>query len=689
MQKTASNKEAGSRPVKRNSTIDDYYAIRYVGSPDYCAKVEKLAYSKAYADKELGCYVSRIIVKDLKSGLESVISAGGKYESNPRFSPDGGKLLFLSDAKGKSQIYIYDFDSDSTDCITTMRYGVSNPLWSPKGDKILFLSSCKPGQDIDELQVLMTKEEEEEQLKLRSMLPVIIEDYGYKSEDAMGFSTPETTHVWVITLGEEKAVLLTDGDRDHVMPVWSPDGETIVFTSNRLRPREESIGMDLFSVPADGGEIKRLTENMWIAYYPAPFVPRFTPDGKHIIVGALAPSLEGGMPLTYLYRIPCEGGEPACLFPENSPCHEATCFLYNSENLAGRYESAQVSSDGKYLYFISGWHGAANIYRANIKGEPEIIKFTDGEHTYRSIGEVQNGKMAVLKGDFLQSPQIYLMDEATGDEQQITNSNPWFDEVALSKPEELWIDTLDGESRVQGWVIPPQNMEPGKKYPTVLYIHGGPTPFYGYALTYEHQAIAGAGMGVIICNFRGSSGYGSKHQSMEKAYDGTAMYDLLQFTDEATRKFDWIDKDRLGVTGGSFGGYMTNWITGHSSRFKAAVTQRGVANNIISYACSDMAGSSKGHACFEDFMVEQIKKSPVAYADKINIPFLILHSLGDMRVPVEHAHQMFVAVKDTHPDLPVRMVLFPNSNHSLLSEGPMDLRIRHYSEMIDWFRKYL
>ena len=98
------------------------------------------------------------------------------------------------------------------------------------------------------------------------------------------------------------------------------------------------------------------------------------------------------------------------------------------------------------------------------------------------------------------------------------------------------------------------------------------------------------------------------------------MYDLLQFTDEATRKFDWIDKDRLGVTGGSFGGYMTNWITGHSSRFKAAVTQRGVANNIISYACSDMAGSSKGHACFEDFMVEQIKKSPVAYADKINIP---------------------------------------------------------------------
>ena len=192
--------------------------------------------------------------------------------------------------------------------------------------------------------------------------------------------------------------------------------------------------------------------------------------------------------------------------------------------------------------------------------------------------------MAVLKGDFLNTPQIFLLDVNTGSEEQITNTNPWFNEVELVKPEELWIDTLDGESSVQGWIFPPQNIEAGKKYPAVLYIHGGPTPFYGYALNYEHQAMAGAGMGVIICNFRGSSGYGSRHQNMQKAYDGTAMYDNLQFLDEAVRRFEWIDADRLGVTGGSFGGYMTNWIVGHTKRFKAAVTQRSIANDMISYA---------------------------------------------------------------------------------------------------------
>lgn len=263
------------------------------------------------------------------------------------------------------------------------------------------------------------------------------------------------------------------------------------------------------------------------------------------------------------------------------------------------------------------------------------------------------------------------------------------DELPLSNPSEMWIDTLDGEAQVQGWVFPPQNMEPGKKYPAVLYIHGGPTPFYGCALTYEHQAITGAGIGLILCNPRGSSGYGGKHQNMAQAFDGTAMYDLLQFVEEAARRFSWIDRERLGVTGGSYGGYMTNWIISHTKRFKAAVTQRSVANEQIQYASSDMAGSSREFQSFRDFMMKNIERSAVAYADRIDIPLLILHGMDDMRCPVEHAHQLFVAVKDTHPDLPVRMVLFPKSNHSITMQGRMRLRVRHYDETIAWFQKYL
>ena len=318
------------------------------------------------------------------------------------------------------------------------------------------------------------------------------------------------------------------------------------------------------------------------------------------------------------------------------------------------------------------------------------MQLTRGGHYYSSMGELRDGKMALLKGDFTHTAQIVLYDTATGEETAAVESNEWLSkEVALETPTEMWIDTLDGEARVHGWVLPPMGRKPGQKYPAVLYVHGGPTPFYGYAMTYEHEALAGAEMAVIFCNPRGSSGYGSAHESGKAATDGTAMYDLLQFVRAACERFDFIDPARLGVTGGSYGGYMTNWLASHSKVFKAAVTQRSIANELIEYASADMAGSSAGFENFQDFMMHEIERSPVAYADRIDIPFLILHALGDMRCPVEHAHQLFTAVKDTHPDLPVRMVLFPGGNHEMNNHGRMSHRLRHYREMIDWFVKYL
>ena len=414
-----------------------------------------------------------------------------------------------------------------------------------------------------------------------------------------------------------------------------------------------------------------------------------SPDGSSIIIGALEPSLSGGLPPTRLYRLPAEGGEAVSIWPKDAPCYEATCFLYNAENYGSFPQTAQVSEDGRFVYFLSGWAGACNIYRASVSGEPEITAVTAGQHCYRNLCPPAGGRMLTAKGDFTATPQLELLDPASGENTVLTDSNPWLRARCLSSAQELWVDTLDGCGRVHGFVIPPQQMQEGGKYPTILYIHGGPTPFYGYALTYEYQVLAAAGFGVLLCNPRGSGGYGEKHGDMAQATDGTAMYDLLQFTSEAARSFSWIDSERLGVTGGSYGGYMTNWLASHSKRFKAAVTQRSVASNLIAYASGDMAGSSREYKDFTDFMKAELKTSPVAYADRIDIPFLILHSLGDMRCPVEHAHQLYTAVKDTHPDLPVRMVLFPDSNHSLTMEGPMHLRIAHYRETINWFVKYL
>ena len=662
--------------AKNLPSTEDFYRFNFVSTPDYNAQSAQVAYVSSRANKQENRYDQQILVKNLNSGETRVITAGGWAETNPRFTADGKKLLFLSNAGDSQQVWAADLISAETWRITNLEQEITSPVWSPLGDKIAFLAPAEP------------PEREQETIEKK---PWIVTDFGYKNEDAMGFAPPKSSrHLWVIDLEDKTPRCLTDGDREHVMPCWSPDGKDILFVSSRERSKQEFLGMDLFSVNLASGEIKRLTDSFVIAYYPKPVFPRFTPDGKYIILGGI--QYDGkGLPPTELYRVPAGGGEAVRIFEDEAACDGASMFLYNGDSYGGTYENMQVSSDGKYAYFISGWQGSGNIFRVNIEGEPKIEAFTQGKRYYKSIGEVQDGKMICLGGDELHPTEVWLLDEESKEETCLTQSNSWLEDVALSPMDELWVNTLDGKSRLQGWVIKPQNARSGEKYPAVLYIHGGPSPFYGYALGYEYQALAAQGIGVILVNPRGSTSYGREHSEMSQAFDGTAYTDFLQYVDEAVKHFDWIDGERLGVCGGSYGGYMTAWIAGHSKRFKAAAAHRSLANQLISYASSDMGGSSssKSHESFVDFMIDQLKESPVTYADNINIPFLILHGMRDMRCPVEEAHQLFTAVKDQHPDLPVRMVLFPKSNHSLTMSGPMYLRIRHCDENINWFKKYL
>lgn len=673
---------------KRLPRLEDHYLIEYVATPDYCPAAGLVAYVVARAQRDR--YVQQVMVLDLTMGETRRISAGGDVENSPRLSPDGRYLAFCSNATGDPQVWVADLREGGLRRLTSLRYGASNPVWSPRGDRIAFLGPVFEHDDPEQVHQMRDPEQVAALERQRRDQPVVIEDYGYKSDDAMGFTqVVPPTHVWVVGLDGERPRRLTDGSKRHVMPVWSPDGSTILFASNREREASDFLGLDLFTVPSGGGEIRRLTSDLFVAYYPKKIVPRFTPDGRCVIFGALDPE-RGGVPVSHLYRVPVEGGEAVRLFGDEAPCDGATRFLYNG-SWGEAYETVQVSEDGRYVYFIAGWHGSGNIYRVPVDGEGGVEPVTRGPQNFSSLTPPHDGKCVVLRCDATSFDDIYMLDLATGDLEPLTRHNQWLDEVALSDMEELWIDTLDGKARVQGWVLKPQGLQPGERCPAVLYIHGGPSTFYGYALNYEYQCLAAAGIAVMLVNPRGSTGYGREYSTLSYAFDGTAYYDLLQFVDEAVRRFDWIDGDRLGVCGGSYGGYMTIWMVAHSRRFKAAAAHRPPVNELISYGSGDMGanGRSRQFASYTEFMLSLLEKSPVIHSDKINIPFLILHSTQDMRCPVEGAHQLYTALKDQHPDLPVRLVLFPDSNHMLAMSGPMYLRLLHYEENLRWFVKHL
>lgn len=291
-----------------------------------------------------------------------------------------------------------------------------------------------------------------------------------------------------------------------------------------------------------------------------------------------------------------------------------------------------------------------------------------------------NGDLLCVMATAREPGELYL------NGQKLTDHNGWLREYPQGKLEEFWIKSRDGKADLQYFLLHPVNEEPGKLYPAVLDIKGGPTTMYDKGYWHEFHALSAAGFAVIYGNPRGSVGFGQSFCDGPVCWQMEPVNDLEDMLLDAISK-GLIDEKRVGVTGGSYGGYMTNYIATHAQRFQAYVTQRSVVSDMIDYACSDMQGSSRKYASFEEFMVNSLKNSPVSYVERINKPFLILHGMDDYRTPVEGAHQLFVAVKDTHPDLPVKMVLFPHTNH----DQPRDPRLlkTYYQEMVTWFKTYL
>jgi dipeptidyl aminopeptidase/acylaminoacyl peptidase len=348
------------------------------------------------------------------------------------------------------------------------------------------------------------------------------------------------------------------------------------------------------------------------------------------------------------------------------------------------------SKDGKYIYFQAAVHGSTVLKRISVDG----AELTDVVGEGGAIGafalDTAQTRVAYFFGQMQDSAQIHVRELGSGTTRHLTRINrDLLDTIRFPKVEEVWYKGADG-NQLQGWIMFPPNFDANKKYPSILEIHGGPWTQYGKFMMHEFNYFASNGYVVFFTNPRGGRGYGEEHsKAIWGDWGGPALADLMAFTDFVAKK-PYIDSKRMGVTGGSYGGYMTLWVVGHTDRFKAAVTQRCVSNMISMWGSSDFNWTfqfpAQSGAPQEDFK-KLWDMSPVKYLGECSTPTLVIHNEQDHRCPIEQGEQAYVALKRAGVD--TELVRFPDEPHGLSRVGRTDRRIARLNHILRWMDKYL
>jgi dipeptidyl aminopeptidase/acylaminoacyl peptidase len=441
----------------------------------------------------------------------------------------------------------------------------------------------------------------------------------------------------------------------------------------------------VYLAKADGTDVQQLTPEGYTFSRLT-----FAPDGQSLALLASDRSY-GNATLVKLYTLPISGGEPVCLSTDWD--------VQLNHSIVGDMRShltttgPVLSRDGSSILCLATIHGSVRIAKFARDGSSAEYILPDEQEIYQ-FAELENGQIVAAVADTRSPGDLYMYEqpEDSGVEPiQLTRSNPQLEEdIHLSAPETFWFNSSDG-LRLQGWIMKPRGMVDGVKIPTILEIHGGPHMMYGFTFMHEFQILAAQGYAVVYINPRGGLGYGQQFVNACRGdYGGGDYRDLMESVDYVLSQYAFIDESRLGVTGGSYGGFMTNWIVGHTDRFKAAVTQRSISNWLSVYGVSDIGyfftEDQIGGNAWDD--TEKLwKHSPLAYVGNVSTPLLILHGEQDLRCPIEQAEQLFIALKRRKQT--TRLVRFLGANHELSRGGHPHLRVRRLEHIAGWFNEYL
>ncbi len=647
----------GAKPGMDTNTIWD---IRSVSEPQITKDAKSVIFVLGWSDKMTDQRWTNLWIVSGDGKDERPLTTGAFKDSEPRLSPDGTRLAYLSNRSGKTQIHVRWLDSGQEAEITDSQQAPSNLVWSPDGKWIGYEARVPGKPDWN------PKMPEKPAGAKWADPPIIVTKLRWR-ENGVGLIQPGYSQIFAIpsTGGTPKQV--SSGDYNHNGTfAWSADGKWIYASTNRIPDAEYSLeGGDIYAYSVDDGTVKQLTTRKGPDSDPVP-----SPGGKKIAYLGHDWKFQS-YTVNHLYVMDADGK--------------------NTKNLTASLDrdvrAPHWSWDGKTLYFLVDDHGNTQLYSA----DPEsgaVKELTKGVQQLSDFSLANNLMAATVRttptepGDIAMVP-VYREGPAV----KLTHVNEsLMSQYQLGAVEELSYDSFDGKA-MQGWIIKPPNFDSSKKYPFILDIHGGPHAMYGVGFQHEMQIQAARGYVVLYLNPRGSTGYGEEFGNIiHTKYPGDDFTDLMKGVDQMITK-GYIDPKKLCVTGGSGGGLLTAWIIGHTDRFAAAVSQYPVTNWITQAGTAD-GGYVHSALWLKAFPWEQpqqfLEHSPIYYAKNFKTPTMVITGEADLRTPIAESEELYFALKAQK--VPAVLVRVPDEFHGIRG------RNSHYIEKIEhimaWMEKY-
>lgn len=649
-----------STPALTPIEPNDLFKLQYIVSAALSPSGKQIAYVVSHVDSEADKELSAIWLMSVETGETRQLTSGTAVDANPKWSPDGKQIAFMSTRSDKGQLYVIPVDGGEAKQVTTLKQGVGGgPSWSPDSKHLAFTASpIEESRDFSK--------------------PYRVTRNVYRF-NGMEYLDDVVQSLYVVPVSGGEARRVTTDKCMNAAPHWSPDGKSLLYLASMFPDKNTAFQPSIRIVNLLDNSIKDVLGDWGYAYEAT-----WLPDGNNIaFVGQPWGRTIGSK--SDLWVVPAAGGKPQCRTAGLK--YGVGGGLEPDMAAFGITDTIPMSPDGSTAYVGVQIGGTVHVYSVALSGTEAFKPVLEGDRTCMLMSANANHVLYIVSS--MSTPtDLYIADIGGGNERKLTALNDDFlGQFQQPVVEHLLFPGVDGV-QVEGWLAkPPTGSAP---YPTILLIHGGPHGAFGHMYHFDTQMLVGAGYAVLRINHRASTGYGDEFSTAIKGDWGNLDYqDLMSGVDYAISK-GWVDADRMGVTGLSGGGNLSCWIVGQTDRFKAAMPQNPVTNWVSFYGVSDIGvwfatEQMGGHP--HEVPEVYTKCSPLTYAHKCKTPTLMVQSEHDWRCPPDQSEQFYTVLKAN--GCIVEMVRFPNAAHAAAINGSLPIRRMHNEVLLDWMNRYV